>query len=67
MATSYIRFFQTNIDPARNMIVEGIEDYLNTCAHTDRYEVMYIKPGMEANTVIKAEKGDTSPIPCLVV
>ena len=53
MANSYIVFYKTAIDPSRNMVVEALEDYLATCPHTSGTNIMYIKPGMEAQTVVE--------------
>lgn len=53
MANSYIVFYKTAIDPARNMVVEALEDYLATCPHTSGTNIMYIKPGMDAQTVVE--------------
>lgn len=53
MANSYIVFYKTAIDPNRNMVVEEIEDYLATCPHTAGTNIMYIKPGMDAQTVVE--------------
>lgn len=48
MATSRITFYLTDIDPARNIVVEHIESYLATVARSyENVEVMYIKPGID--------------------
>lgn len=49
MATSQIILYSTQIDPARNMVVEELDSYLANCPSTSTYEIMYVKPNLETN------------------
>ena len=47
MATSTLKLYATDIDPARNMIVEDIQNYLSRLSSKNVGDVMFIKPGLE--------------------
>lgn len=48
MAKSKISFYLTDIDPARNMVIEYLDSYLAGCSHSyDNIDIMYVKPDLD--------------------
>lgn len=57
MANSSITFYKTAIDPNRNMVIEQMTQYLQTCSSVGPITIMYVKPAMDIHLNIEWPQG----------